>query len=308
MGFKGLYYLVYEVVDNVIDEVLVGYCIYIEIDINVDGFVIVVDNGWGIFIDIYFIIGRLVLEIVLMVFYVGGKFGGGGYKVFGGLYGVGVFVVNVLFEWVEVKVWCQGKEYFQWFEWGNFIGMLEVILNEGYFIGIQVFFLLDIQIFKDGIEFDYYILVSCFKELVYFNVGVCIIFGDCWVDFFKEEQFYYEGGIREYVIYMIMDKILFYEEIIYIFGEKNDVQVEVVFQWCVDVYSDIFLGFVNNICIIDGGIYLEGLKVVLICIFNFVVCKCNKLKDGDSNLGGENICEGLIGVIFVKVLDLEFEG
>lgn len=307
-GPKGLHHLVYEVVDNAIDEALAGYCTHIEIDINADGSVTVVDNGRGIPTDIHPTTGRSALETVLTVLHAGGKFGGGGYKVSGGLHGVGVSVVNALSEWVEVKVWRQGKEHFQRFERGNPIGTLEATPNEEHSTGTQVSFLPDTQIFKDGIEFDYHTLASRLKELAYLNAGVRITFGDRRANSPKEEQFYYEGGIREYVTYMTTDKTPLHEEIVYTSGEKNDVQVEVALQWCVDAYSDTLLGFANNIRTIDGGTHLEGLKAVLTRTLNSVARKRNKLKDGDSNLGGENIREGLTGVISVKVPDPEFEG
>jgi DNA gyrase subunit B len=307
-GPKGLHHLVYEVVDNAIDEALAGYCTHIEIDINADGSVTVVDNGRGIPTDIHPTTGRSALETVLTVLHAGGKFGGGGYKVSGGLHGVGVSVVNALSEWVEVKVWRQGKEHFQRFERGNPIGTLEATPNEEHSTGTQVSFLPDTQIFKDGIEFDYHILASRLKELAYLNAGVRITFGDRRANSPKEEQFYYEGGIREYVTYMTTDKTPLHDEIVYTSGEKNDVQVEVALQWCVDAYSDTLLGFANNIRTIDGGTHLEGLKAVLTRTLNSVARKRNKLKDGDSNLGGENIREGLTGVISVKVPDPEFEG
>jgi DNA gyrase subunit B len=307
-GPKGLHHLVYEVVDNAIDEALAGYCTHIEIDINADGSVTVVDNGRGIPTDIHPTTGRSALETVLTVLHAGGKFGGGGYKVSGGLHGVGVSVVNALSEWVEVKVWRQGKEHFQRFERGNPIGTLEATPNEGHSTGTQVSFLPDTQIFKDGIEFDYHTLASRLKELAYLNAGVRITFGDRRPQSPQEEQFYYEGGIREYVTYMTTDKTPLHDEIIYTSGEKNDVQVEVALQWCVDAYSDTLLGFANNIRTIDGGTHLEGLKAVLTRTLNSVARKRNKLKDGDSNLGGENIREGLTGVISVKVPDPEFEG
>ncbi|MBD2654910.1 MULTISPECIES: DNA topoisomerase (ATP-hydrolyzing) subunit B [Synechocystis] len=307
-GPKGLHHLVYEVVDNAIDEALAGYCTHIEIDINADGSVTVVDNGRGIPTDIHPTTGRSALETVLTVLHAGGKFGGGGYKVSGGLHGVGVSVVNALSEWVEVKVWRQGKEHFQRFERGNPIGSLAATPNEEHSTGTQVAFLPDTQIFKDGIEFDYHTLASRLKELAYLNAGVRITFGDRRADSLKEEQFYYEGGIREYVTYMTTDKTPLHDEIIYTSGEKNDVQVEVALQWCVDAYSDTLLGFANNIRTIDGGTHLEGLKAVLTRTLNSVARKRNKLKEGDSNLGGENIREGLTGVISVKVPDPEFEG
>ncbi|MFN9174879.1 MAG: ATP-binding protein, partial [Synechocystis sp.] len=282
-GPKGLHHLVYEVVDNAIDEALAGYCTHIEIDINADGSVTVVDNGRGIPTDIHPTTGKSALETVLTVLHAGGKFGGGGYKVSGGLHGVGVSVVNALSAWVEVKVWRQGQEFRQRFEQGNPIGTLEAIPNTDHVTGTSVSFLPDIEIFKDGIEFDYPTLAARLKELAYLNAGVRITFGDRRPESLREEAFYYEGGIREYVTYMTAEKTPLHDDIIYTSGEKNDVQVEVALQWCVDAYSDTLLGFANNIRTIDGGTHLEGLKAVLTRTLNSIARKRNKLKEGESN-------------------------
>ncbi|MEB3228275.1 MAG: ATP-binding protein, partial [Synechocystis sp.] len=307
-GPKGLHHLVYEVVDNAIDEALAGYCTHIEIDINADGSVTVVDNGRGIPTDIHPTTGRSALETVLTVLHAGGKFGGGGYKVSGGLHGVGVSVVNALSEWVEVTVWREGKEHNQRFERGNPIDSLVATPNTEHATGTRVSFLPDIEIFKDGIEFDFNTLAGRLKELAYLNAGVRITFGDRRPQSLREETFYYEGGIREYVTYMTTEKTPLHNDIIYVSGEKNNVQVEVALQWCVDAYSDTLLGFANNIRTIDGGTHLEGLKAVLTRTLNSTARKRNKLKEADGNLGGENIREGLTGVISVKVPDPEFEG
>jgi DNA gyrase subunit B len=307
-GPKGLHHLVYEVVDNAIDEALAGYCTHIEIDINPDGSVTVVDNGRGIPTDIHPTTGRSALETVLTVLHAGGKFGGGGYKVSGGLHGVGVSVVNALSEWVEVKVWREEKEHRQRFERGNPIGTLAATPNSEHATGTSVSFLPDTEIFKDGIEFDYPTLAGRLKELAYLNAGVRITFGDRRPGKEREEIFYYEGGIKEYVAYMTSEKEPLHREIIYVNGEKNDVQVEVALQWCVDAYNDNLLGFANNIRTIDGGTHLEGLKTVLTRTLNSVARKRNKIKENEANLGGENVREGLTGVISVKVPDPEFEG
>ncbi|MEB3174431.1 MAG: DNA topoisomerase (ATP-hydrolyzing) subunit B, partial [Cyanobacteriota bacterium] len=307
-GPKGLHHLVYEVVDNAIDEALAGYCTHIEIDINPDGSVTVVDNGRGIPTDIHPTTGRSALETVLTVLHAGGKFGGGGYKVSGGLHGVGVSVVNALSEWVEVKVWREEKEHRQRFERGNPIGTLAATPNADHATGTSVSFLPDTEIFKDGIEFDYLTLAGRLKELAYLNAGVRITFGDRRPGKEREEIFYYEGGIKEYVAYMTSEKEPLHREIIYVNGEKNDVQVEVALQWCVDAYNDNLLGFANNIRTIDGGTHLEGLKTVLTRTLNSVARKRNKIKENEANLGGENVREGLTGVISVKVPDPEFEG
>lgn len=307
-GPKGLHHLVYEVVDNAIDEALAGYCTHIEIDLNADGSVSVVDNGRGIPTDIHPTTGRSALETVLTVLHAGGKFGGGGYKVSGGLHGVGISVVNALSAWVVVKVWRNGQEHSQRFERGIAQGELEAITNADHSTGTQVSFLPDRQIFHDGIEFDYVTLAGRFKELAYLNAGVRITFGDRRRGQERQEVYYYEGGIREYVSYMTAEKEPLHQDIIYITGEKNDVQVEVALQWCVDAYNDNLLGFANNIRTIDGGTHLEGLKAVLTRTLNNFARKRNKLKENEANLGGENVREGLTGVISVKVPDPEFEG
>ncbi|MEY2983909.1 MAG: gyrase subunit / intein-containing [Cyanobacteriota bacterium] len=307
-GPKGLHHLVYEVVDNAIDEALAGYCTHIEIEINADGSVTVLDNGRGIPTDIHPTTGRSALETVLTVLHAGGKFGGGGYKVSGGLHGVGVSVVNALSEWVEVTVWREGKEHYQRFERGNAVGSLVATPNTVHATGTRVSFLPDKDIFKDGIEFDFNTVSTRLKELAYLNAGVKVTFGDRRPQSLREETFHYEGGIREYVSYMTTEKTPLHHDIIYVSGEKNDVQVEVALQWCVDAFSDTLLGFANNIRTNDGGTHLEGLKAVLTRTLNSIARKRNKLKESDGNLGGENIREGLTGVISVKVPDPEFEG
>ena len=307
-GPKGLHHLVYEVVDNSVDEALAGYCSHIKIDLNIDGSVSVTDNGRGIPTDIHPTTGRSALETVLTVLHAGGKFGGGGYKVSGGLHGVGISVVNALSAWVQVKVWRQGQEHTQRFERGIPVTDLEAVANPDHSTGTQVSFLPDASIFHDGIEFDYATLAGRLRELAYLNAGVKITFSDRRVGQEREEAYFYEGGIREYVTYMTSEKEPLHSDIIYVSGEKNDVQVEVALQWCVDAYSDNLLGFANNIRTIDGGTHLEGLKAVLTRTINNIARKRNKIKENEANLGGENVREGLTGVISVKVPDPEFEG
>lgn len=313
-GPRGLHHLVYEVVDNSIDEALAGYCTHIEIDINADGSVMVTDNGRGIPTDIHPKTGKSALETVMTVLHAGGKFGGGGYKVSGGLHGVGVSVVNALSEWVEVTVWRDKKVHLQRYERGKPIGDLQTKTSkEKDRTGTSVRFLPDLQVFTTGIEFDYATIAGRLRELAYLNAGVRITFTDNRLELLKTDEpkvetYYYEGGIREYVEYMNREKEPLHEEIIYISGERNDVQVEAALQWCVDAFSDNLLGFANNIRTIDGGTHLEGLKTVLTRTMNATARKRNKLKENDSNLGGENIREGLTGVISVKVPDPEFEG
>lgn len=312
-GPRGLHHLVYEVVDNSIDEALAGYCTHIEVDLNPDGSVTVTDDGRGIPVDTHSKTGKSALETVLTVLHAGGKFGGGGYKVSGGLHGVGVSVVNALSEWVEVTVWRDNKVHKQRYERGNPKTELASKPNKENRTGTQVCFMPDIEIFTTGIEFDYTTLASRLRELAYLNAGVKITFSDHRLHLLKNhepriETYCYEGGIREYIAYMNADKQALHEEIIFIQGERNNIQVEVALQWCVDAYTDNVLGFANNIRTIDGGTHLEGLKAVLTRTMNAVARKRNKLKENDANLGGENVREGLTAVISVKVPDPEFEG
>jgi DNA gyrase subunit B len=314
-GPRGLHHLVYEVIDNSVDEALAGYCKNISVAINADGSVTVGDDGRGIPTDVHTKTGKSALETVMTVLGAGGKFGGdSGYKVSGGLHGVGVSVVNALSEWVDVTVWREGKVHKQRYERGKPQGELAVEKSKEQRTGTTVTFYPDTQIFTSGIEFEYPILANRFRELAFLNGGVRITFTDLRVAEQdaegqpKEEVYYYEGGIREYIVYMNREKDAIHPEIIYFNGEKNNVQVEVALQWCIDSYSDNILGFANNIRTIDGGTHLEGLKTVLTRTLNTFARKRNKIKEGQSNLAGENIREGLTAVISVKVPDPEFEG
>lgn len=307
-GPRGLHHLVYEVIDNSIDEALAGYCTHIEIDIKADGSVSVIDDGRGIPTDVHPTTNKSALETVMTVLHAGGKFGGGGYKVSGGLHGVGVSVVNALSEWVKVNVWRQGKIHTQTYEKGVPVQDLQSQPNANHPTGTQIHFLPDKEIFTESIEFDYNTLAGRIKELAYLNAGVKITFSDRRVEPIRQETYCYEGGIKEYVTYMTREKQPLHEDIIYVEGEKNGVQVEVALQWCIDAYSDTLLGFANNIRTVDGGTHLEGLKTVLTRTINSVARKRNKIKENESNLAGENVREGLTGVISVKVPDPEFEG
>jgi DNA gyrase subunit B len=312
-GPRGLHHLVYEVVDNSVDEALAGHCKHIEVSLNDDGSVTVSDDGRGIPTDIHPRTGLSALETVMTVLHAGGKFGGGGYKVSGGLHGVGISVVNALSEWVDAKVWRNNKLYTQRFERGITATKLIEHKSDRTQTGTQMTFLPDVQIFTSGVEFDYKTLTNRFRELAYLNAGVELTFTDkrltlLGLDEPKVEVYYYEGGIREYISYMNADKTPLNEEIIYVQGERNNIQIEVAFQWCTDAYTDNLLGFANNIRTIDGGTHLEGLKAVLTRTINSVARKRNKIKEGAPNLGGEHIREGLTAVISVKVPDPEFEG
>ena len=316
-GPRGLHHLVYEVVDNSVDEALAGHCDEISVCLKQDGSALISDNGRGIPTDVHPKTGKSALETVLTVLHAGGKFGSGGYKVSGGLHGVGVSVVNALSEWVEVTVRRQGQIHLQRFERGAPIGSLlseNQPSSENGLTGTTVCFKPDLQIFTGGINFDYSILSSRLRELAYLNGGVKIIFSDERDSALDtegkpyQEIYFYEGGIKEYVAYMNKEKDALHPEIIYVNSEKDGVQVEAALQWCVDAYSDSILGFANNIRTVDGGTHIEGLKTVLTRTLNTFARKRGKRKEGDSNLAGENIREGLTVVLSVKVPEPEFEG
>ena len=316
-GPRGLHHLVYEVVDNAVDEALAGHCNEITVVLGEDGSAFVSDNGRGIPTDVHPRTGKSALETVLTVLHAGGKFGAGGYKVSGGLHGVGVSVVNALSEWVEVTVRRQGQVHRQRFERGTAIGSLASEpqpAEENGVTGTSVCFKPDLQIFTVGIEFDYSILSARLRELAYLNGGVRIVFRDereaarDKEGQHREELYFYEGGIKEYVAYMNAEKDPLHPEIIYVNAEKDGVTVEAALQWCVDAYSDSILGFANNIRTVDGGTHIEGLKTVLTRTLNTFAKKRGKRKEADSNLAGENIREGLTAVLSVKVPEPEFEG
>jgi len=312
-GPRGLHHLVYEVVDNSVDEALAGHCKYIHIYLNSDGSVRVTDDGRGIPTDQHPTTGKSALETVMTVLHAGGKFDSDSYKVSGGLHGVGISVVNALSEWVEVQVWRNNKVYTQRFERGIPKTELMASDTDRKQSGTAITFLPDNQIFTVTTEFDYKTVASRLRELAYLNAGVEITFQDNRLELLgtdepKVETYRYDGGIKEYVDYMNRDKEPIHEECIYVEGERSNVQVEVALQWCRDAYSDNLLGFANNIRTVDGGTHLEGLKTVLTRTMNSLSRKRGKLKEGDSNLGGEHIREGLTAVISVKVPDPEFEG
>ncbi|MEB3179952.1 MAG: DNA topoisomerase (ATP-hydrolyzing) subunit B [Nostocaceae cyanobacterium] len=312
-GPRGLHHLVYEVVDNSIDEALAGYCTHVEVDLNADGSCTVQDDGRGIPTDTVKKTGKSALETVMTVLHAGGKFGGGGYKVSGGLHGVGISVVNALSEWVKVTVYRDKKVHTQRYERGIPVTELQVKPDKENRTGTCVSFMPDAEIFTTGTEFDYITLAGRLRELAYLNAGVKIIFTDHRLDVLKSdkpkvETYEYKGGIREYIAYINRDKQALHEEIIYVQGERNNVSVEVALQWCTDAYTDNLLGFANNIRTVDGGTHLEGLKTVLTRTMNAIARKRNKLKDSESNLSGEHVREGLTAVISVKVPEPEFEG
>lgn len=312
-GIRGLHHLVYEVVDNAVDEALAGHCDTITIDLNADGSVTVTDNGRGIPVDIHPQTGKSALETVMTILHAGGKFGGGGYKVSGGLHGVGVSVVNALSMSLEARVWRDGATFIQRYERG--IPVTELLREpaQEQRRGTSVCFQPDPLIFTETVEFDYTVLAGRLRELAYLNAGIAITFSDHRPAGLKNgqprsETYCYQGGIREYIAYLNRDKQPLHPEVIFIQSERQGVQVEVALQWCVDAYSDNLLGFANNIRTIDGGTHLEGLKAVLTRTMNTLARKRNKLKDSEEKLAGEHIREGLTAIVSVKVPDPEFEG
>ncbi|MFS8778357.1 DNA topoisomerase (ATP-hydrolyzing) subunit B [Synechococcus sp. O70.1] len=308
-GPKGLHHLVHEVVDNSVDEALAGYCNEIQVTLYPDGSVAVLDNGRGIPVDIHPKTGQPALVTVMTVLHAGGKFGGGGYKVSGGLHGVGVSVVNALSEWLEARVWRDGKVYFQRFERGAVVGSLKAEPQPpgSHQRGTEVRFKPDALIFPER-EFDYDLLASRFRELAYLNAGLKITFSDLRRDPVHCEVYQFTGGIKEYVAFINHEKTPLHADVIYIHGERDGVEVEAALQWCGDVYTDTVIGFANNIRTTEGGTHLEGLKTALTLTINSQARKLNKLKDSDPNLAGENVREGLTAIVSVKVPNPEFEG
>ena len=304
---RGLHHLVYEIVDNSVDEALAGYCDTITVTINKENSITVVDNGRGIPVGINHKTGLPAVEVVFTVLHAGGKFGGGGYKVSGGLHGVGASVVNALSEWLEVEIYHEGKIYKQRYERGKVIYKLKVIGEcDPELSGTKVTFLPDKEIFEETI-FDYDILKQRFREMAFLTKGLKIILRDEREEELVERIFHYEGGIKEFVTYLNKSKTPLYEQIIYCEGMKDNVYVEVAMQHN-DSYSDNTYGFVNNITTPEGGTHVVGFRNALTKTFNDYARKNKLLKDSEPNLTGEDIREGLTAIISVKIEDPQFEG
>ena len=304
---RGLHHLVYEIVDNSVDEALAGYCDIITVTINKDNSITVVDNGRGIPVGINHKTGLPAVEVVFTVLHAGGKFGGGGYKVSGGLHGVGASVVNALSEWLEVEIYHEGKIYKQRYERGKVIYKLKVIGEcDPELSGTKVTFLPDKEIFEETI-FDYDILKQRFREMAFLTKGLKIILRDEREEELVERTFHYEGGIKEFVTYLNKSKTPLYDQIIYCEGMKDNVYVEVAMQHN-DSYSDNTYGFVNNITTPEGGTHVVGFRNALTKTFNDYARKNKLLKDSEPNLTGEDIREGLTAIISVKIEDPQFEG
>ncbi len=306
-SLRGLHHLVYEIVDNAIDEALGGYCTEINVSINKDGSVTVVDNGRGIPVEINSKKGISTVEVVFTILHAGGKFGGGGYKVSGGLHGVGASVVNALSNWLEVNVDIDGKRYFQRYEKGKPVAPLkEIGASEPGRTGSTVTFFPDDTIFED-IEFDYDTLKHRLREMAFLTKGVKITFADLREGKEASDVFHYEGGIKEYVKYLNKGKTVLYPEVIYCEGKKKDVYVEVAMQHTGD-YNEGCYSFVNNITTPEGGTHFTGFKNALVNVCNEYAFKMKYIKKEEDKLIGEDIREGLTAIISIKIADPQFEG
>ena len=304
---RGLHHLVYEIVDNSVDEALAGYCDHIQVFINPDNSITVIDNGRGIPVGINHKAGLPAVEVVFTVLHAGGKFGGGGYKVSGGLHGVGASVVNALSDWLEVEICHEGKVYRQRYEKGHVVYKLKVVDEcDPEKTGTKVTFLPDETIFEDTV-FDYDTLKQRFREMAFLTKGLRISLTDLRDEEPKERVFHYEGGIKEFVQYLNRSKTPLYEQIIYCEGTKDNVEVEVAMQHT-DSYTDNTYGFVNNITTPEGGTHVVGFRNAITKTFNDYARKNKLLKDSEPNLSGEDIREGLTAIISVKIEDPQFEG
>ncbi len=305
-SLRGLHHLVYEIVDNAVDEALAGFCDSIEVTINADQSITVIDDGRGIPVDTQKKAGKSAVEVVFTILHAGGKFGGGGYKVSGGLHGVGASVVNALSEWLEVDIYRDGKIYHQRYERGKAVDELRVIGTCGpEKHGTTVHFLPDKTIFEETV-FDHDTLKIRLRETAFLTKDLKIILRDDREEK-KEKVFHYEGGIREFVTYLNKGKAPLYDKVIYCEGTRDGVYVEVSMQHN-DSYTENVYSFVNNINTPEGGTHLAGFKNALTKTFNDYARKNKLLKDSETNLAGEDIREGLTAIISVKIEDPQFEG
>ncbi|WP_297134151.1 ATP-binding protein, partial [Terrisporobacter sp.] len=304
-GPRGLHHLVYEIVDNSIDEALQGYCDRIYVSLNEDGSVTVKDDGRGIPVEIHPKTGKSTLETVLTVLHAGGKFGGGGYKVSGGLHGVGISVVNALSKWLIADVYRDGKIYRQTYEKGMVTSQLEVV-GESNHTGTIITFMPDETIF-DEIEFKYETLEHRLRELAFLNKGVRIVFEDKRENSERKKEFHYDGGIVEFVKYLNKTKTAIHEDIVYIDKKIGDSIVEIAMQYT-DGYTENIYSFANNIDTHEGGTHLAGFKAAITKTVNDYAKRNKLIKENEGNLTGEDIREGLTAVVSVKLPDPQFEG
>lgn len=306
-GPKGLHHLVYEIVTNSIDEALAGFCTEIKVDILPDNIIRVIDNGRGIPTGIHPKEGVSAATVVYTILHAGGKFGGGGYKVAGGLHGVGASVVNALSEWLELEVRDGEHIHFQRFERGHYDEELKII-GDTDITGTTVTFKADHEIFEQSVEYDYEVLLKMLREQAFLNAGVKIVFADKRTDEEIGETLHYEGGIRQFVEHIHKTKGLegLTPEVIYVGGMKDDVTAEVAMQYN-DSYNEVVMSFANNVHTPDGGTHETGFKNALTKVINEYGKKFNLLKDGDKLLG-DDVREGLTAIVSVKLTNCEFEG
>lgn len=302
---RGLHHLVYEIVDNSVDEALAGYCTEIYVTIEKDNSITVIDNGRGIPVGINHKANKPAVEVVFTVLHAGGKFGGGGYKVSGGLHGVGASVVNALSEWLEVKIHKEGKLYQQRYERGKVMYPLKEVGVTDH-NGTEVRFLPDKLMFEETV-FDYDTLRQRLREMAFLTKGIKIVLRDNRLEEPKIRTFHYEGGIKEYVEYLNKNKDSLYDDIIYCEGQRGDVYVEVALQHN-DSYQEATYSFVNNITTPEGGTHLTGFRNALTKTFNDYGRSMKLLKDSDANLSGEDLREGLTAIISIKISEPQFEG
>ena len=303
---RGLHHLVYEIVDNSVDEALAGYCTEIRVFINEDNSITVIDNGRGIPVGINHKAGIPAVEVVFTILHAGGKFGGGGYKVSGGLHGVGASVVNALSNWLEVQIYSEGKIYQQRYEKGHVCYPLKVVGEcDKEKTGTKVTFLPDDTIFEDTV-YDHDILKQRLREMAFLTKNLKIVLTDKREDNY-EKVFHYEGGIKEFVKYLNSSKTPLYEDILYFEGKKDGVYVEVAMQHN-DSYNESAFSFVNNINTPEGGTHLAGYRNALTKTFNDYARNNKLLKDSEANLSGEDIREGLTAIVSIKIEDPQFEG
>ena len=302
---RGLHHLVYEIVDNSVDEALAGYCTEIEVSINEDNSICVKDNGRGIPVGINKKAGLPAVEVVFTILHAGGKFGGGGYKVSGGLHGVGASVVNALSEWLEVTIHKDGKMYKQRYERGKVMYPLKVV-GDTTKRGTEVVFLPDKEIFEETV-FDFDTLRQRLREMAFLTKGIKIVLIDKRLEDPKIRAFHYEGGIKEYVDYLNKSQTPIYDDVIYCEGIKNNIYVEVAMQHN-DSYTESTYSFVNNITTPEGGTHLTGFRNALTKCFNDYARTNKLLKDSEPNLAGEDIREGLAAIVSIKISEPQFEG
>lgn len=302
---RGLHHLVYEIVDNSIDEALAGFCKNIEVTINEDNSITVIDDGRGMPVGIHPKMGKSTVEVIMTVLHAGGKFGGGGYKVSGGLHGVGASVVNALSEYCEVTVTREGHVWQQKYSRGNVLcDLTKIGDSDGH--GTKVMFKPDPEIFEDTI-FDFEVLASRLRELAFLNKGIAITLIDKREEEERVEKYHYEGGIKEFVSYLNRNKEVLHESPIYVEGEKDGIIAEIALQYN-DGYNENLYSFANNIDTIEGGTHLAGFKSALTRAINDYAKRFGHIKDSDKNLSGDDAREGLTAVVSVKISEPQFEG